>query len=182
MAVIEIIKLVFGILFLAGGSVLILLAFLIGYKYLIQEKRCSQVVSGTVRRYTLASRGGENSGVHLPIVYYTVNGREYKVTGPQYKGYITVEKTGPARANAAVGWEDGDILQVRRSTRAMAAIRANPMEELYPLYSELPVYYDPKNPKNAYVLRYCNNKWVFWVLLVPGVVLLIADAALLLLL
>lgn len=45
---IEIIKLVFGILLGIGGLVLVVLAFLIGYKYLVQESRCTARIRGTV--------------------------------------------------------------------------------------------------------------------------------------
>ena len=56
---IEIIKLVFGILLGIGGLVLVVLAFLIGYKYLLQESRCTARIRGTVIRYTRAYYGGE---------------------------------------------------------------------------------------------------------------------------
>ena len=81
---IQIIKIVFGILLSLGAIVLFLIAFKSFYKYLIQEKKCTNKIKGIVKKYTLASRGGENSGVHLPVVFYTINGKEYKVV--EYEG------------------------------------------------------------------------------------------------
>ena len=67
---------------------LYIIAFTIFYKYFVQEKKCTSRVIGKVKRYTLATRGGENSPVCLPVVYYEVDGKIYKVIGPEYKGYI----------------------------------------------------------------------------------------------
>ena len=78
-----IIKIVFGIFLTIFSVVLFIIAFKVYYKYLIQEKRCKARTKGIVKKYTLANRGGEHSGVHLPIVYYEVKGKEYKVTGPE---------------------------------------------------------------------------------------------------
>ena len=67
----------------AGTAILLLIAFKLYYKYLIQEKRCTAKTIGTVIRYTLATCGGENSPVCLPVVSYTVNGETYKAVGPE---------------------------------------------------------------------------------------------------
>ncbi|HAX53451.1 MAG TPA: hypothetical protein DIW07_12260 [Lachnospiraceae bacterium] len=81
---IQVIKIVFGILPAIGGLVLLLIGFMRSYKYLVQERQCTAKTTGTVTSYTLASRGGEDSSVHLPVVAYTVNGKEYKVIGPAF--------------------------------------------------------------------------------------------------
>ena len=81
----QILKLVSGIFLSLGTAVLLLIAFKLYYKYLIQEKKCTAKTVGTVIRYTLATCGGENSPVCLPIVAYTVNGKTYKVVGPGQK-------------------------------------------------------------------------------------------------
>jgi len=51
---------------------------------------------------------------------------------------------------------------------------------MYPLNSEIDVYYDPNNPKLAYVLRYCNKKWAFWLTFLTAIVVLITDIGILL--
>jgi hypothetical protein len=75
MSDIAIIKLVFGIMLSAGSVVLFTLTYKLFYKYLIQESRCTSKTRGTVKKYTAASRG---NGVFLPVVFYNVNGKEYK--------------------------------------------------------------------------------------------------------
>lgn len=92
----EIIKIIFGIFLSIGGGVLIFLAFKIYYKYLIMEKRCVSKTKGIVKKYTLVNYGG----VHLPIVYYEVNGQEYKVKGPEYKFVISKSVSTPFSKNA----------------------------------------------------------------------------------
>ena len=87
------IKFVFGIFLSVGSAVLLLIAFKLYYKYLMQEKKCTAKAVGTVVRYTWATRGGENSPVCLPVVAYTVNGKTYKVADPEYKGYKIVTKS-----------------------------------------------------------------------------------------
>ena len=177
---IVVIKIVFGIMLSLGGLVLLFLAFRLFYRYLVQEKRCTAKTRGVVCRYTLASRGGQNSGVHLPVVSYTVNGKAYRVTGPEYRGYRTVTKTSPACANTMECREENQVLTIRRTANAMVRIDRNPMAAWYPLRSEIDVYYDPRNPKLAYVLRYCNQKWAFWLTFFSGVFVLILDLGILL--
>ena len=46
----QIIKLVFGIFLSVGSAVLLLIAFKLYYKYLIQEKKCTAKTVGTVVR------------------------------------------------------------------------------------------------------------------------------------
>ena len=46
---------------------------------------------------------------------------------------------------------------------------------MFPLGSKVDVYYYDKNPKIAYVLRYCNKKWMFWFMLISGIIILFLD-------
>ena len=96
----EIIKLVFGLFLGVGGGVLLLLAFTVGYRYLVMEQRCTCRTNGTVTGYSAVCYGGENSAVHLPVVRYTAEGREYRVTGPCYRGYVSRTVRTPLAGNA----------------------------------------------------------------------------------
>lgn len=49
------------------------------------------------------------------------------------------------------------------------------MEKIYPIGSEIDVYYDESNPKLAYVLRYINRKWTFWLIFLSGLFILVLD-------
>lgn len=175
------IKLIFGVLLSVGGGILILIAYFCCYKYLCQERKCTEVTLGTIKGYTLASRGGESSGIHLPIVHYNVNGKKYKVVGPEYKGVITKEKIGLTNNNKIDAQENEQNINIKRVSNSVIRIRRNPMRELYPLHSEIEVFYCPEKPKLAYVLRYCNRKVYFWILFLSGIICLIIDLLILLL-
>ena len=179
---IQITNLVFGIFLSVGTAVLLLIAFKLYYKYLIQEKKCTAKTVGTVMRYTMATRGGENSAVCLPIVSYTVNGKTYKVVGPEYKGYKTVAKSTPWSGNNDRCYEKNQVLHINCSRNAMFGFCRNPMEKLYPKQSTVEVYYCPENPKWAYVLRYCNRKWAFWLTFISACAVLAVDLLILILL
>ena len=159
---IQIIKIVFGIFLTIFSVVLFIIAFKIYYKYLIQEKR-----------------GGEHSGVHLPIIYYIVNGKEYKVTGPEYKSYKTVTTSSPLESNSEGEYKEDERqrLIIKQKVNSFISIYKNPMEKIYPIGSEIDVYYDENNPKLAYVLRYCNRKWTFWLIFLSGLFTLVLDMA-----
>ena len=175
-----VIKLIFGIMLTFGGYLLLFLAFKLYYKYLIQEKRCTSKTEGIIKKYTLFSRGGENSGVNLPVVYYTVDGKEYKVVGPEYKKYITITKSSPLLENELQNVkEDNQTLIIKRKINSIISVSENPIKELYPINSKVDVYYNPNNPKLAYVLRYCDRKNLFYILLISAIVVLILDITLL---
>lgn len=69
----QIIKLVFGIFLSLGSAILLLIAFKLYDKYLVQEKKWTAKTVEMVVRYTLVTCGGENSPVCLPVVVYAVN-------------------------------------------------------------------------------------------------------------
>ena len=166
----EMIKLVFGIFLLLGGFVLIFLSFTLFYKYLIQDKRCNKKTKGIVTGYTMARYGSKGSGVHLPIVNYWVDGKEYQVKGPIFKAYIVKNVTNPFHKNELeVEADEKQRLIIKRHTNTFVGIYKNPMEELYPLNSEIDVFYDPHRPKFSYVERYCDQKWVFWLTFLCGI-------------
>jgi len=179
---IVIIKIIFGILLSLGSLILFVLSFKLYYKYLIQEKRCTSKTKGIVKKYTLSSRGGGNSGVHLPIVFYTVNNKEYKVVGPEYKAFKTVSEATPLGKNNMEYEETGQILTINRDSNSFVGIYKNPMSELYPINSEIDVYYDSTNPKLSYVLRYCDKKWLFYLMFFSAILVLIISLLILILL
>lgn len=188
MSDLEIIKTVFGILLTLGSIVLWFIAFKLFYKYLIQEKKCTDKVTGTVRKYTVAGYGGEHLRVHLPVVFYRVNGEEYKVVGPEYKLIKTISIASPRCENSIAYEEKNQVLTIKKTRRSVTfrdlaagsvhiARYIDPISEMYPLNSGIDVYYDPENPKLAYVKRYCNKKWAFWLTFLAGLAVLAADIA-----
>ena len=164
----EIIRLVFGIFLGIGGGVLLLLAFTVGYKYLVMEQRCTCRTNGTVTGYSAVCYGGENSAVHLPVVRYTAEGREYRVTGPRYRGYVTRTVSTPLAGNGCRCYEKNGALHIERSRNSIIGVSRNPMAEQYPVGTVLPVWFDPQRPQRSYVLRCVDNRWIFWLLLLCG--------------
>ena len=178
----EIIKLVFGLFLGVGGGVLLLLAFTVGYRYLVLEQRCTCRTNGTVTGYSAVCYGGENSAVHLPVVRYTAEGREYRVTGPRYRGYVSRTVSTPFAQNAFRCYEKNEVLYIERSRNSIIGVSANPLAEQYPLGSPLPVWFDPQKPQRSYVLRCPDNRWIFWLLFLFGLVTWIGCALILILL
>lgn len=179
MSELGIIKIIFGIFLTIGFLVLLFIAFKLYYKYLIQETKCKIKTKGIVKKYTLASRGGEGSGVHLPVVYYNVNDKEYKVIGPEYKGYKVINASGITSENTIKFQEKDQVLYINRTSNSIVGVYKNPLAEMYPLNSEVDVFYDENNPKLSYVLRYCNKKYAFWLTFLCGVLVMIIDLCIL---
>ena len=102
--------------------------------------------------------------MHLPVARYTVEGQEYRVTGPRYRGYVTRTVSTPFAGNDCRCYEKNGVLHIERSRNSMA--------EQYPVGTVLPVWFDPQKPQRSYVLRCVDNRWVFWMLLLLGAVLL----------
>ena len=85
--------------------------------------------------------------------------------GPEYKAEFT---------------EENQVLKANISINSAGGSYINPIRQNYPIISEIDVYYDSNNPKLAYVLRYCNKKWMFWLMFFIGIAVLILDIAILL--
>ena len=78
--------------------------------------------------------------------------------------------------------EENQILKINRTSNSFAGVYNNPIEELYPINSEIDVYYDPSNSKLSYVLRYCNKKWLFYLTFCSALLTLVIDLLILFLL
>lgn len=176
MTEIELVKRMFGVYLGLFGAVLVLLAFALFFKYLFMERLCSCCVDGIVFGYTRASHGG---GVHLPKVKYDVEGHEYSITGPRYRGVVEHVVRGPLVGNTYHCHEKSGVLYIERTANSFVGIAQNPLAEMYPMGSTLPVWYDPKKPKFSYVLRPPKNRGYFWVTLLSGLSVWALDTAML---
>lgn len=85
------------------------------------------------KKYTLASRGEKNSSIHLPVVYYVVNGKDYRVVGPEYKVYKAITKTSLSNKNVMEYEENNQVLKINRTINSVFSTFSNPIEELYPM-------------------------------------------------
>lgn len=172
---IEVIKLVFGILLAIGGVILLVLGRMIGWKYVGQKKRCTKETTGVIENYRFRGDGGT---ITIPYVGYEVNGTKYHVLGPRYKGYVisNIPKRGvPQNGEAECYVDQHEVLHVKINSNRGCAHVKDPVTELYPIGMELPVFYDPVKPKNAYVLRYCDLSYIFWLFTIAGAAALMVD-------
>ena len=114
------------------------------------RRKCSARTTGTVVRYRLQRRGSGCGTSIAPVVEFQAAGETYTAYR-HYKGIAVSKKTVPI-SNSTAG-------------------------ELWQLGSTLPVVYDPKNPKRAYVEHVVSTAGVAGiVLLCVGVGLLVLAA------
>lgn len=165
-----IVKTIFIIILTIYAIVLVLLAYILYYKYLIQEKRCTSKVSGTVEGHVY--KGHYNQ--HVPIVSYKVQDKEYKIKGPFEKSRIIINISSPRAKKEVTYKEINNIMSIRKEN-SIFSIEKNDKEIEYPIGTKLDVFYDPKNPKLAYVLKYCDNKWQFYFMITTAVIVFIID-------
>ena len=67
------------------------------------------------------------------------------------------------------------LVQEKKCTSKVIGILKNPMEKLYPVGSEIEVYYSLENPKLSYAIRYCNKKSAFYITSITATLILIMD-------
>ena len=157
-----------GIIFLAGG-ILLLIAFLVFGKYLTQKKKCTATAEGAVVGYTIPAY---SKVLHYPIVEFTAeDGKKYRIKGPEYRMHSVI---GGVRFKdfGKIGYkllenEEKQTIHVRLggpSDGSLYPLGKNPLKIKYPKGTTLPVYYDPAHPKRGYVKRYCDKRFMFWIL------------------
>ena len=114
----------------------------------IRSKSIS-LISGKVVGYngSIYSRYGEPPKVALPLVEYTVRGKQYRKR-LEYKQYIP----------ASSGEIQKDVFS---SDYIYGSDRSLDLKNIFPVGSSIAVYYNPKNPEEAYVERYISNEKYF---------------------
>lgn len=154
----------FCIFSFAGAFVLYLLAYLIGWKYMVQEKRCTKSAVGEVVKYTFVNRKGPSS-VHLPVVAFVAENKTYYAKGPVYLTYRHYSDLPVDASQPQTIVEDIYSQHFYCRSQRTSFIASNPMRKVFPPGTRLEVFYDPHNPKLSYVMRYCNCKVLFWSLI-----------------
>lgn len=136
---------------------LFLLAYLLVGRNWNKEKRCSEKTIGIIKRYSYV----QYSGYSLPVAFYKVDDKQYKVAGPHFKWALTVKKSTPfgkmkseVKTNIEATGPLPDSIKVNISNNSAANYRISPLRERYPVGKEVEVYYNPNKPKEAYVERY----------------------------
>lgn len=114
----------------------------------------------------------------LPKIEYQTNQVVFTITGPEYRSVVVSSVSTPFRKQQETEYTTDIYAQSFRyhiRKNSLFSVEGNPMRELFPLGSEIDVFYDPYNPQLAYVLRYANKKFVFYLLLFGGLLLLTAS-------
>ncbi|MBQ6796751.1 MAG: DUF3592 domain-containing protein [Clostridia bacterium] len=169
---------------LAFSLVFILIAYFYGWRSMHKKDRCTEKTTGKVVSYSLA----EYNGFHLPVVQYEAGGKKYKVVGPNFKAAVTKTVTMPLeefeaqqKANVPDIENLPDVMHVTRVRNGFITVTRSPIYGLFPEGKEVDVYYNPKKPKEAYVIRYAAPyKFVsFWMMIIFAVIFAAAGIVLL---
>ena len=106
---------------------------------------------GTVERLSHIT----SADITVPLVSYTVDGTKYKVAGPRFAGntILTLE-VGPKQLLSSTCniTPDGELPLVVKAHGDLSAAQ-QAMNERYPAGKKVEVFYDPANPKKAFVER-----------------------------
>lgn len=129
-------------------------------------KRCTEKTEGVIIRYSYALY----NGISLPVVEYTVNGKQYKVVGPKFQRAISNTVSTPLGSIVSDvkidNFEDGEIPQVLRYKiyrNSFISLTKSPLMERFPIGGKVTIYYDPKKPKYSYVERPLKPGRYAWV-------------------
>lgn len=149
-----------GVYVLIFDIAMFMVAYLVGWKSMHKKERCNKKTEGTVIGYSNILY----NGVSLPVVEYTVNGKNYKVVGPKFKAGIKKSISTPfsnpkanQKTNLNTREDLPDVLKINTIENSFVSIRTTPLKELYPIGSKANVYYDEEKPKVSYVERYAGT-------------------------
>lgn len=169
-------NLFWGLYILAFGIACLIVAYAVGWRSMRKTVRCTARTTGVVERYSSVVY----NGVHLPVVRYRVGDAEYTVTGPKFKAGVKVSVSTPFGTTGLIRVSNldtrenlPDVYKVMIVPDTEEARRRPWLPDLYPVGSHADVFYDPAEPKCAYVQRHVPlpQFLAFWMPLVFGVVL-----------
>ncbi|MDO5028695.1 MAG: hypothetical protein Q4E36_05460 [Bacillota bacterium] len=121
------------------------------------EKRCTEKTTGIVSglsKYYYADI------IKLPTIDYYVDGQPYQVVGPRFSyivarnmdGFLYTKKTN-FHSNLTTKDDLPDFLELNTAYESTE----NPVLKLFPIGSEVDVFYNPNDPKEAYAIRYVDH-------------------------
>lgn len=140
-----------------GGISFLVIYLIYGRRYIAKIKSDAQT-EGTVIGYSILQY---NNAVNLPKVEYTVQGKKYHTYGPRYF-ILTKTRKLPWNNNETNYLVKGKKLYINRNMNSVVGVSINPLSNLYPIGTKLPVHYWSKKPKRAYVLFPESLKTVYF--------------------
>lgn len=120
--------------------VLFVLALYFFTKEKDKQKNCIQKTIGTVFRYSFM-----DNDLCLPLVEYFVDGKRY-IGKRKWRSYKVIRTASIKQSTA-----ESNIEQNTLTLRGNAFFMENPMKKLYPIGTQVDVYYNPSKPKENYV-------------------------------
>lgn len=135
------------VLILVGGIGILLIGVSALMKAAARKKAkaCTAVTMGTVIDHRFMGEGRM-----YPVLEYAVDGTQYRAK-KQFRGIMTKSLSGLPIRTQATAYEDAKgWLHVQTGPIARLGTLA---EQLWPLGSQMTVYYNPSNPDKSYVER-----------------------------
>lgn len=165
-----------GLYTLAFAVAALLVWYFLYYRKKNYTELCSIKTTGTIIRYSAV----QYNDVSLPVAEYTANGHTYTVVGPKFSATVTKSFSSPfhraktdVASNLTTRENLPNVLKLNLKNNSVAGLTESPLLELYPIGSEVDVFYNPAKPKMAYVQRFVRpHKGLYTVILLIGVVLL----------
>lgn len=169
----------FSLLFLMLPVLLFLAAYEFGWKSIHMDRYCSAGTTGRVTRYLFL----QYSEKRIAVVAYQAGGRNYEVNGPEFTVtfmtgmYLPYINRRAGALTASVSGENSVMVAESGSERRTGQTENVCCTELsryniYPLGSTLKVYYNPKNPWQAYTENARRPKpLLFWLPVLTGTAL-----------
>lgn len=146
-----------GIYVLVFGIGTLIVWYFFSPKKKQMKKKCTMKITGKIISYSNVLYGG----ISLPVVSYAVNNVVYKVVGPKFKSYVVKTISNPfnkvessIESNLTTREELPQTLKMTIRRNGLVSFTKSPLQDLYPVGSDVDVYYNPSNPKMSYVQRY----------------------------
>lgn len=150
--------------------------YFIYFKKRNKEKRCLEKTTGVVVRYS----NMRYNGIRLPVVQYSANNREYTVVGPKFRWIIIKKINNPLNnskseiiSNLTTKESLPEVLKISLYNSQIINFKKLPLYELYPINSEVDVYYNPSKPKESYIDRNIKPSKLLNLILLGGIIFLI---------
>lgn len=167
-----------GLYTLAFAVAALLVWYFLYYRKKHYTELCSVKTTGTVVRYSAV----RYNDISLPVVEYTANGRTYTVVGPKFSATVSKSFSSPFHrvktditSNLTTREDLPSVLKLNLRQNSLAGLTESPLLELYPIGSEVDVFYNPRKPKMAYVQRFARpQKILYTIVLLLGLTFLAA--------
>lgn len=167
-----------GLYILCFGLIIIFVWYFLYFKKRNRITNCSEKIIGKITRYSLI----KYNDISLPVVEYYVDNNKYEVVGPKFTAVVKKYFKSPTNniksnisSNLNTREDLPKVLKLNVKENSFVNVRFSPLLDLYPIGSEVDVYYNPKKPKESYVQRFIKPSKIYYLLLILGIILIIVS-------